>query len=66
MKVSSGIGMQTFDQALFKLYEEHKIDLNAALKNADSMNDLKTIIKLKSKRGLPSEYESNDKLKIME
>mgnify|MGYP002653323022 FL=1 len=66
MKVSSGIGMQTFDQALFDLYESHKIDLNSALKNADSMNDLKTKIKLSSKRGLPDEYDAKDKLRIMD
>lgn len=66
MKASVGIGMQTFDQALFELYEAGKIDINSALKNADSMNDLKTKIKLSSKRGLPSEYESQDKLRIMD
>ena len=66
MKMSSGIGMQTFGQALFELYDSHKIDLNSALKNADSMNDLKTKIKLSSKRGLPDEYDAKDKLRIME
>lgn len=66
MKTSSSIGMQTFDQAILELYEAHKIDLNSALKNADSMNDLKTKIKLSSKRGLPSEYDTSEKLKIME
>jgi twitching motility protein PilU len=43
--------MQTFDQALFDLYEAGKISLEEALRNADSVNDLRLAIKLNSKRG---------------
>jgi twitching motility protein PilU len=37
-------GMQTFDMALFKLYKEGRIDLEEALNNADSRNNLERII----------------------
>ncbi len=47
---SKDIGMQTFDQALFDLYEDGKISYEEALKNADSMNDVKMRIKLESNR----------------
>jgi twitching motility protein PilU len=50
MKKSRELGMQTFDQALFELYEEHKIGYEDALRNADSVNDLRLNIKLNSKR----------------
>lgn len=48
---SNDIGMRTFDQALFQLYEEHKISYEETLKNADSSNDVRMKIKLDSKRG---------------
>jgi twitching motility protein PilU len=51
MKRSRESGMQTFDQALFDLYEAGKISLEEALRNADSVNDLRLAIKLNSKRG---------------
>ncbi len=41
-------GMQTFDQALFNLYEERKITFEDALRNADSVNDIRLRIKLES------------------
>jgi twitching motility protein PilU len=47
---SREIGMQTFDQALFDLFETGEIDLDEALKNADSANELRLKIKLESKR----------------
>ena len=43
-------GMQTFQDALFALYESNAITLEEALRNADSMNDLRLQIKLHSKR----------------
>lgn len=43
-------GMQTFDQALFDLYEDGHISLEQALKNADSESDLKLRVKLQSAR----------------
>ena len=51
MKKSRELGMQTFDQALFDLYEDGKISYEEALRNADSLNDLRLQIKLNSKRG---------------
>jgi twitching motility protein PilU len=49
MKKSRELGMQTFDQALFDLYEEDKITYEDALRNADSVNDLRLTIKLQGK-----------------
>jgi twitching motility protein PilU len=49
MKRSRELGMQTFDQALFDLYEGGKISYEDALRNADSVNDLRLQIKLNSK-----------------
>ncbi|WP_230659469.1 PilT/PilU family type 4a pilus ATPase [Psychrobacter sp. I-STPA10] len=50
MTRSKDIGMQTFDQALFDLYEANEITYDDAIKHADSPNDLRLQIKLKSKR----------------
>ncbi|HEY9103195.1 PilT/PilU family type 4a pilus ATPase [Chitinimonas sp.] len=49
MSKSRELGMQTFDQALFDLYEDGKISYEDALRNADSVNDLRLKIKLQSK-----------------
>tara|TARA_R110001599_G_scaffold353676_1_gene595058 strand:- start:85032 stop:86168 length:1137 start_codon:yes stop_codon:yes gene_type:complete len=49
MKKSRELGMQTFDQALFDLYEAEKISYEDALRNADSVNDLRLSIKLHGK-----------------
>ena len=49
MKRSREIGMQTFDQALFDLYEADLISYEDALRNADSLNDLRLRIKLEGK-----------------
>jgi len=49
MKKSRELGMQTFDQALFDLHEADKISYEDALRNADSVNDLRLAIKLKGK-----------------
>ena len=49
MKKSRELGMQTFDQALFDLYEDGRISYEDALRNADSVNDLRLMIKLHSK-----------------
>ena len=51
MKRSAELGMQTFDQSLFDLFEKGMITYEDALRNADSMNDLRLQIKLKSSRG---------------
>ena len=50
MKKSRNLGMQTFDQALFDLFEAHVITYEDALRNADSINDLRLQIKLNSQR----------------
>ncbi len=49
MAKSRELGMETFDGALFNLYEAEKISYEEALKNADSVNDLRLRIKLQSK-----------------
>ncbi|WP_035059933.1 PilT/PilU family type 4a pilus ATPase [Andreprevotia chitinilytica] len=48
MKRSRELGMQTFDQSLFDLFEAGKISYEDALRNADSVNDLRLQIKLNS------------------
>lgn len=50
MKRSRELGMQTFDQSLFDLYEADLITYEDALRFADSVNDLRLQIKLNSKR----------------
>ena len=49
MKKSRELGMQTFDQALFDLVDAEKISVEDALRNADSVNDLRLAIKLHGK-----------------
>jgi twitching motility protein PilU len=49
MARSRELGMETFDGALFKMYESGLISYEEALKNADSVNDLRLRIKLESK-----------------
>ncbi|MBN8447988.1 MAG: PilT/PilU family type 4a pilus ATPase [Candidatus Accumulibacter sp.] len=49
MRRSRELGMQTFDQALFDLYEDGQITYADALRNADSLNDLRLQIKLHGK-----------------
>ena len=55
MKRSREQGMQTFDQALFDLYEFGRIHYEDALRNADSVNDLRLQIKLNSERARSGE-----------
>ena len=50
MKKSRNLGMQTFDQALFDAFEHNIITYEDALRNADSVNDLRLQIKLNSQR----------------
>jgi twitching motility protein PilU len=50
MKRSRELGMQTFDQSLFDLYESNLVSYEDALRNADSVNDLRLQIKLHSQR----------------
>ena len=52
---SNELGMQTFDQALFDLYESGNIKYEDALRNADSVNDLRLRIKLEGKESKGSD-----------
>ena len=66
MKKSNEAGMKTFDQALFDLYESGQITLEDALRNADSVNDLRLRVKLESKRGQSDLMEGLDDLQMEE
>lgn len=63
-------GMQTFDQALFDLYEDRHISYDEALRNADSVNDLRLRIKLDSQRaqddGAPAVKDEGEGLSVDE
>ncbi len=50
MERSQELGMQTFDQSLFELYNAGKISYDDALTSADSANNLRLMIKLKGKK----------------
>ena len=65
MARSRDLGMQTFDQSLFDLYEAGHIAYEDALKNADSVNDLRLNIQLNSKRGRDNEKSGIDNLAIV-
>jgi twitching motility protein PilU len=58
MAKSNEIGMQTFDQALFRLYKVGKITYDDALNSADSANDLRLMIKLDSEHDFMEEAEN--------
>ena len=61
MEKSENLGMQTFDGALFKLYQEERITLEEALKNADSPNNLRLRIKLSGGQvDVPVETEKSE------
>ncbi len=53
MSKSRELGMRTFDWALFELYDQGLIGFDEAIRNADSANELRLHIKLKSDRGEP-------------
>ncbi len=59
MAKSRELGMQTFDQALFDLFESGSISYEEALKNADSVNDLRLKIKLESKQTMDRDLTSS-------
>ena len=58
MSKSRELGMQTFDQSLFDLYEQDKITYEEALRNADSVNDLRLNIKLNSQHSKDADLMS--------
>ncbi len=66
MKKSREMGMQTFDQALFELYENGKISYEDAMRNADSMNELRLQIKLHGKEAQDRDHTTGvDHLNIV-
>jgi len=66
MSKSTRLGMQTFDQALFKLYEDSVISYEEAMRNSDSKNELRLRVKLESKREAVSEERHSQTLRILE
>jgi twitching motility protein PilU len=66
MAKSTRLGMQTFDQALFALYEDAVISYEEAMRNADSKNELRLRIKLESKRDSSIADHQSESLRIME
>ncbi|ENX08451.1 MULTISPECIES: PilT/PilU family type 4a pilus ATPase [Acinetobacter] len=66
MARSRELGMQTFDQALFDLYNQGIISYEEALRNADSSNELRLQIKLKSSRINPVLRAENAQISLLE
>ncbi len=66
MAKSTRLGMQTFDQALYSLYEDAVISYEEAMRNADSKNELRLRIKLESKRESSLTDQQAESLRIME
>jgi len=66
MAKSTRLGMQTFDQSLFGLYDEGLISYEDAMRNADSKNELRLKIKLDSKRESVAAEEQAESLHVME
>ncbi len=67
MSKSNELGMKTFDQALFDLYEDDLVTYEDALRNADSMNELRLRIKLEGKAAKGSDkLEGLDHLSLEE
>jgi twitching motility protein PilU len=66
MARSNRIGMKTFDQALFELYEAAQISYEDAMRNADSKNELRLRIKLESKREDRLSHEQASSLRIID
>ena len=66
MSKSTRLGMQTFDQSLFDLYEQGTISYEEAMRNADSKNELRLRVKLESKRESANDDQQAESLKIMD
>jgi len=66
MAKSTRLGMQTFDQALFSLYEDGIICYEEAMRNADSKNELRLRVKLESKRESSIADQQSESLQIVE
>ncbi|MBV2163811.1 MAG: Flp pilus assembly complex ATPase component TadA, partial [Comamonas sp.] len=65
MQKSRELGMQTFDQALFDLFEANAITYEDALRNADSVNNLRLQIKLHSQRAKSDLMAGTEHFKVM-
>jgi twitching motility protein PilU len=66
MARSNRLGMKTFDQALYELYEAGVISYEEGLRNADSKNELRLRIKLESKREDKLQAEASSTLRIVD
>jgi twitching motility protein PilU len=66
MAKSNRLGMKTFDQALFELFESGTISYEEALRNADSKNEIRLRIKLESKREKSAHPDESGSLRILE
>ena len=66
MGKSNELGMKTFDQALFDLHEDGRVTIEDALRNADSMNELRLRIKLEGKDAKEAGEDTLDHLKLEE
>jgi twitching motility protein PilU len=66
MGKSNELGMKTFDQALFDLHEGGRVTIEDALRNADSMNELRLRIKLEGKDAKEPGEDTLDHLKLEE
>jgi len=64
MARSTRLGMKTFDQSLYELYESNQISYEEALRNADSKNELRLRIKLESRREDKLSHEQASSLRI--
>ncbi len=66
MKKSRELGMQTFDQSLFDLLRKRcSVMYEDALRNADSVNDLRLQIKLHSQRAKSDLMAGTENFKVM-
>ncbi len=66
MKQSREQGMQTFDQALFDLYSDGKISYEDALNSADSMNEVRLMIKLGGEGGIDKFSQGQDGILLVD
>jgi len=66
MARSNRLGMRTFDQALFELYESGMISYEDAIRNADSKNEVRLRVKLESKREAGLSDQAAESLRIMD
>ena len=67
MAKSNELGMKTFDQALFDLYEDDLITYDDAIRNADSMNELRLRIKLEGKEAKEADkFAGIDEIQLLE